>query len=534
MNNEMLNSAQQRVKQFRTELGHLGSPEVVASLISEIRAWDESTLAMIATSKDQVESDYATEYARWNGVAPPSKTPVEDSHWGWTLIAGGLGAGLLECCFAGILGGLTFNMALGPAVATGVLVTVLLMFVFKGVWSALTPEDGRPRKTARTLSQQLLVVFPLWAAAIVFALLLGRSLTAESEFANTIFNSLMTLLSLLSPALAAILFRFGELKNWARVHVKQYRGLEKLEGEVKELDAYCDSVEARLPAGRTKKLAPQDPPVSGSGLAAAAALIVLIAGSADLRASDCLNQIWIDKSSSPSAVQMESAMGRALELIPSVAQADCGLVWEFYGFASNAASATPFYTVRLPERPVDSCPAQARAGEMGVLFRAVALAQEKKRRLACDDARKRANDAYQAEIARQLNEARAKSAHLSAPDDSDRTCIVDLLSRVRTTRGSVGRVLILTDGEETCVLSPGLIEGPTANRMVVMAIVAKQTQRRYESPGQYYTRVADGWLKLAPWLSVTAPYGITPAIFGSASSSSSGGARLTEPPPAGR
>ena len=175
-------------------------------------------------------------------------------------------------------------------------------------------------------------------------------------------------------------------------------------------------------------------------------LLLIVCGT-NLRASDCANQLWLDKSGSPSRTELQSATPAALDLVRVFAGSDCGDLWQIFGFAGAANSAVPSYTVQLPQRPPTACPAQPPKSEISVVFRPMAKDAKAQREKECDALRQNANMAYHNAIESQISRA-AESLAASTVPDSGRTSIANLLYRLADTRG-VRRALILTDGEET-------------------------------------------------------------------------------------
>jgi len=510
MNTETLKNANARIEEFRTELEFLGPPDVVAALLARVRAWARTTLDMIADLKKDVCADYSADYGKWNGAEPQIKMPADASDWGWTLRASAFAAMLLECGFAAILAALTFNLPSLPAALTGILITVVITLVFKGVWRILCRDEHRPRKGVRTLSLQLLVVFPAWLLALTGALLLGRTLTEATPVANLVFITLMTVLTVLSPMLAAILFTFSELQGWARKHARQWRALEKLELDVHELEAYCDAVQGRL-AGEPQNKPQSSVGSAGRSLAPAAVALLLLVCAAPLRASTCRNQLWVDFSRSPSSAERRSAVESSLALLPRLAESECGQEWDLFGFAGAGFSATAFHIISLPKRQTGAGQVQASKIEMDRVFRNLAKQAAAERQQQCDEIRQREALAYQSAIDSQISQAREELARFKVPD-AGRTCIVDLLLRLSET--APRRALVLTDGEETCARRyRGPIPAPERGTAVIMVIVSQERSKTAETPRQYYLRMKDKWLKVAPWINVVPIYGIEEKIF---------------------
>ena len=526
MDTQKIRIARSQLDRFKEDLEFLGSPQLVAALVDQVRAWTATTLTSITHLKQQVRGEFAIDYGKWHGTPPSSETPVDASHWVWWLRASGLAVVTLECGFAAILGLLTFNVAPLWAFLAGVLMTLFITLVVKAVWGILFSDEQRPRKTLRVLSRQLVVIFPAWLMALTGALLLGRVVTEPTPTATLLFLILMTLLTMLSPILASILLSIAGLQGWARKHVFLWQGLEELEADVHKLEAYAGAVEERLGAETAKnpdrelvevneRLQGEPVGLREASLAATAALVLLLACPPS-KAANCGSEFWVDGSGSPSKVERQAAVDHFLELLPQWTESECGQDWELFAFAGQAFYTAPFLTIHLSRQQSETCEIQPPTSEMPVIFRRVAKQAEVERERRCAEKREGQASAYDAAIALQISQARERLAGFKVADP-DHTCIVDLLSRLADpSQTPPRRALIVTDGEETCDPSfQGPIPAPETKTAVAMVIIS-QEKPKLTDPRLYYLRMKANWLKLAPWIKVVPAYGIEEKMFRSA------------------
>jgi hypothetical protein len=142
--------------------------------------------------------------------------------------------------------------------------------------------------------------------------------------------------------------------------------------------------------------------------------------------------------------ERQQAASSSFALLPTwVASTHCDL-WAFYGFGGNSFTDAPFVTVKFPQPPAGGCPVPTPSRNDFVIFKAPVEAAEKDQQKKCDEYRLNEVREYQQAVGARINDVREKLAAYSsvAPE---RTCIVDLLQRVRdsdTTRFA----LVITDG----------------------------------------------------------------------------------------
>jgi hypothetical protein len=514
MHTEKLNIVQTRARELRADLDVLGPPQIMAALFAEIHSFADATNITLGGLKDELSASYAADYSKWNGVAPPDKKPAEGARWTVALRAAGAAAVILEACFAAILAALTFNLQIVAAATVGVFMTAAITLIFKAAWRAFTSDESRPRKSVNLLLKHLLIVFPMWLLCLTGVLFIGRILTEATPFANLLFGSLVTILTVLSPALAAILLTLDGQWGWQRNYVNQWRKIDEIEMGVLELEQYAGAVERRLfGVPRQTAHGPRD---GGRGVGASAVALFVVLWGVGLGAAECRNQVWVDYTGSVSSVGRQEALNRSLALLPHFAESECGSTWEFLGFAGAAILEASFYTVNMPQLSSGGCTVQARTSEMSKLFRAPAQAAEVEQRRACDKIRQSEHDAYQAAIDAQINQVRERAEGFKALDPG-RTCIIDLLDRLGNTHETIRRILILTDGAENCTAWPrASIPAPGTRTVTAMIILSQQSLKPTTSPAQYYARVKGYWLKIAPWVRVYPPYGINEEDLGSA------------------
>jgi len=240
-------------------------------------------------------------------------------------------------------------------------------------------------------------------------------------------------------------------------------------------------------------------------LAATTVVALLVCFSANAYAASECASLWVDSSLSVAASSERlRAASSVFALLPEwVASTRCSS-WGFYAFGGGSFTDAPFIAVQFPEPPTGACPVGRPARNDLSVFKGPAEADEQSWQKRCEEYRLNEVRMYQQAIETRINEVREKLAAYS-PVEPERTCIVDLLQRVRdsdTTRFA----MVITDGTETCLPSfRDLIPAPLAHKLVVMVIISPEKMQKSSSPGMYFSRKRNTWMTLAPWLSAVIP-----------------------------
>jgi hypothetical protein len=295
----------------------------------------------------------------------------------------------------------------------------------------------------------------------------------------------------------AVVVCLAGLLSWAHNHVVLFQQLSNLELGLDELEQTCVALAGRsgIPRFEKPRLA----------LAATTAAVLMVCFGANAAAASECGSLWVDSSLSVSASpERQQAALSALVLLPAwVASTRCDL-WAFYGFGGSSFTDAPFMTVKFPQPPAGVCPIQTATRNDLNVFRGPAEAAEQDREKKCEEYRLNEVRIHQQAVDMWLNEVREKLATYS-PVAPERTCILDLLQRVRdsdTTRFA----LVITDGAETCLPSfRGPLPAPSTHKHVVMVIISPERMQKVSSPGMYFSQMRHIWMTLAPWLSAVIP-----------------------------
>ena len=508
---QTVQSIESRARAFRQHLEARGAPERTRALIPHVRAFTVEAGNTIEAEKNEVRTRYGVDYARWHGVEPPRNAAPDDpsSSRVGAIRAAGVAVVCAEAVFSALLGILTFNAPPAAAALIGSAFSLTICLVTLAVWRVLVVPVARdfPGTAFQTLKKQLKVLAPCWGIALIGALLVGRIMTSSTSAGTTVFLLLLTCLSVLSPMLSAVMACIAHQMNWAGRHAAEFRYLTKVEFLLDSLDHTCNSVERRVGG----------PPPRAISAAAAASAFVILAMAGKASAADCGNQVWIDATRSVSAVERQQTVDNLLELLPALAQLNCGDEWQLFGFAGGAYSATPFFTIQIPNSPSGACsvPPSPKSSEMGTIFRAPAKADAAERRANCEAAHTEELRKYRAAVQQQADEARETYARFSAGvPRPDHTCIADLFRRLADPRAGVRRAVVITDGSENCDSQHNSIRLPSAPPTVAMVIVSQADPPKSLTPGQYYDMTSLKWGKSAPWVVTMPPFAVTKKDFG--------------------
>jgi len=394
--NDALHTEARKVKRFGHEVALGGPPEVVHALLAQVLAWVAAMRALIRDEREALVSRFGEAFALFTGhPAGPGRY--------WTYMLGAWAALLFETIVAAALAAQIFALDTFAAALVGVMITLVTAAILKaGVNLAVARYDAHPQKALARLRTWLSFAFPLWLAALFGTLLVGQTAVEPTPAVELFFVFSRTLLSVLSPLIAAILLTSAGLIGWSRPYAARYVFLERLELEVDALENHCEQVEKRLtaaPAAAQAAVAPQlekgaapqlEKGATSRAAVATLALAVLLPLSAS--AAEPCGQVWIDYSGSPDAAQMTRAQESLLEMAADVEQTGIGCR-ELLGFYSDAYSARPFHVMQVPSPPKATECRPPERSECG-LFRRCRDAAVEQAQARCDEQRVGAKEAY--------------------------------------------------------------------------------------------------------------------------------------------
>jgi hypothetical protein len=294
------------------------------------------------------------------------------------------------------------------------------------------------------------------------------------------------------------MMRLAGLLSWAHKHAVTFEQLSDLELELDQLQQTCVTLAVAYPVNQSlekRRLA----------LAATTVVALLACFSANAYATSECASLWIDSSLSvaDSSVR-EGAAASALALLPAwVASTSC-VSWGFYAFAGDSFSEAPFIRVQFPHCPSSICPIPKPARNDLSVFKGPTDAAEQAWQKKCEEYRLNETRTYKQAFDARATEVREKLAAYR-PVEPERTCLLDLLARLRDSDETQFAVVI-TDGVETCLPSfRGPIAGPLTHKAIVMVLISPHKMQKSLSPGIYFSQRRDFWMTLAPWLKAIIP-----------------------------
>ena len=205
---------------------------------------------------------------------------------------------------------------------------------------------------------------------------------------NICFNSDMSLLTVLSPALSGLLFTAANLYGWARMRTHEYHRLIALRRDVEALAGECEravSTSGAAPLLIQKQHDATEPLRQAASTALALLLAVLFAaGSARAQTR---GEFWFDDSRSPIAQDLNSAEDQFFNILPAAINEAGTQSWEFFRFSRNAATARPVVTLDISRFVAPACVPPAQTDELTKLFKRPQMAANRASEKRCVDLR---------------------------------------------------------------------------------------------------------------------------------------------------
>jgi hypothetical protein len=519
--------ARQQIKQTHRELDkrwrridHGGSLDQVRQSILAAIAWSEVTIELVNDKIGQTAAEFARLRELWFGV-PRSEEAIPWPDYYQTrahtlMYVGAWALVCVEAWLAALMSIKFFNVEMLAAALIGITATILLTYGAKGLigLTFLAHWSEQPKGGFHSIKRALAVLGVI-EAILLFVLFLLRGSTGGSlaEFAWWMATSI---LSVLTPTIAALLFVATGFLAWSSEHHRDWEAWHALRREIQAFQGYC----AKRPDDLDKTLPPAKAPAEKPPKAAAAALAALFilrpwqpCGSAAGQAppavpavpaancSDAAVQIWMDVSSSMSIEQRCNAAAYVDRQLDDMIRLGIKR-WEFFSFYEDAWTTQPFHATFVstfkdpPCEPVD----------LTELERILKRAAEKTKREAeehCNQAKQAAFESYRADLKRvmsdmhrALSDPPAKAGHC--------TSFYDLLGRLRDSAKPL-RAIIVSDSLESCDAQLQRLDPPKGDVQVFLLLVSPKHLRN-RTPGREFQIRKRQLHEFAPWVTVIAPW----------------------------
>ncbi len=241
------NAIRQMAKELQSlwhEVAVVGGPDQAYNLMLAIIAWAVASLTWIEGQIEQIEMAYIEHFELWTSRRfPVGRKPFEVFYGVGAYRLAMIGATLaifLECFLAAVLAAQTLNLGLIVAMVVGIVLTLAVTFTFKGVLGQIFARyHDRPKQAMHILNILMLIVFPAEALLLVTAFFVSRS-SGDSVVAQVVFAPVMSVLSIITPLIAATLLVGAEYYGWSKELSSIYVQLQKIERDVQAIKAYAE------------------------------------------------------------------------------------------------------------------------------------------------------------------------------------------------------------------------------------------------------------------------------------------------------
>jgi len=493
------------VAKHRREISIPRPPVMLADAVAGARKYYSTAVDLLNAELDRVRRAHEKGHVAWFGTPPGQPDPETFTSFDRVLWMGASCVMILECICAAVLASMTLAVPTALAVLVGIVLTAVFTLTMKAVWHLyVAPDEGQPRRALATLSRWLMPLFVAWAAALVAVLLLPRLVDESTPALNLWFNIVMSLLTVLSPALSGLLFAAATLYGWARSLTRQYYQVLMLRADVEAALEECERVSQRAgapPVDISKRRGLESNRQTGTPIAGVLLLIGLLVatrGHAQAR-----GEFWFDDSGSPRHEQLASAEDQFFKVLPAMIGASGVRAWDLFRFSRDAANARPVAAIDVGSFVEPPCAAPARGDELTRLFRRPQIAVERDSAKKCAQIQADIRAAYERDLSTKV--AGTRLTFDAAPRARGVcTALLDLLNRVRDEPPSEAPVLvvIVSDGIESCIArGPVVLASPKSSVRAIMVITPSLTAGGL-SPWKEFELRREWWGRAVPWLEV--------------------------------
>lgn len=504
----LLRSIPKELKAKWQQLRAGGSVDHLLRTFHNIKTWAAGALLRVRAAKEQVAEEYRRIWELWHERQPYAEMLPQAVYYQVLAASGCASGGWFGLGLEGLLTAAmsVFFLAIPKVLALliGLLICILLAFFLKGAVKMFLPvAEHHPRKVLLLVA--LTIAFLL--AAVLIVLLLGFLIRGASGFLallmGPLFSLVLSVLSVLIPVIAGLLFLACALLGWSARLAHLYEELCTLDRKIVELDSHVDYRIRELlpPPSESTEIAKV--PVFRVGSTVAVA-ILLCGGLADLRAQSVAHT-RVDITSSVDRADLSNGLRQLSESSAALTTALGITRWEFIPFSDDAWTAAPSAAVAMPILSTVRCtnvlPSEAD------FFSGVAKARQDEAQRKCDQMKNIAQQQYEETLLIKITDWR--KSLVPPPAISNRcTSFFDALARVSMTQGPALE-LILSDGVETCRI-PQNIPAPPPSVKAVLVLLNTLGRPTHMSPAQAFLEREHEIQRFAPWLQIVPTWNVTP------------------------
>lgn len=505
------------VMNHRQEISIPRPPAMLLETLARAKRYCAATAELLEDAQTGVRRGYQKSYTAWFGSPPEHPNPEMFTSFDRVLWIGAFCVMVFECLCAAVLTSMTLAVPKVAAVLVGVALTAVFTLTMKAVWHLhVAPDEVQPRRALATLYRWLMPLFAAWAVALIVALLLPRLVDQSTPVMNICFNIVMSVLTVLSPALSGLLFTAANLYGWARERTRDHHRLLTLRRDVEALSEEC---ERTTPPGNAQPVQIVKHRDSTESLrhAGTTALSLLLAGLLIATSANAQKrgEFWLDDSRSPSIQDLNSAEDQFFKTLPAAMDGAGARYWEFFRFSRNAANARPVVTLETSPFVMPTCAPPVQTDELTKLFQRPQMAAKRVGEKRCAELRAAGQDKYARELSDQVTKVR--EAFDAAPRARGNcTALLDLMNRLVNAppRQAPNLVVIVSDAIESCASVHGIrLAQPKAQMRALMVIVPSVEGGRQLTPWQEFELRKKSWRETAPWLEVLSIPLLTGAVF---------------------
>jgi hypothetical protein len=238
------------IKKWAHDLRTAGRPESAAMLYRTALAWTVKTTTYIRNEKKKLGQSYRETREAWTSERVSEDVQPYPFHY-QSIAASFMFIGAwfffgLEAFVAALLSQLKMELPPVSAGLVGIGIALALTFGSKAFWARILGHyEQEPKRAAHVVSVSNMVVMPIAFILLIVAILASRS-EENSLLLDRLFMISTSVLSLVLPTQAGVLFVGAGLFGWSKRLSSEYQQWEEIERQVEITNEFVQLTLAKL------------------------------------------------------------------------------------------------------------------------------------------------------------------------------------------------------------------------------------------------------------------------------------------------
>jgi hypothetical protein len=512
-----------------------GGPETRRRLSRDIKNWASLAAADLQQQVKMIVAEFRRLSEIWSGLALADPVLVRPLYYQVASARhyrfGGWAAVTLEALFAAFLTAHYTNAPAWLSALAGAVVAILVAILFKGGLAPfLAQAEKYPVQSGRRIRVALWATSGLEVVLLLIVFLVRNSSEGLASMIGWMFGPALSLLSLVTPLCAAVLFSGYVLLGWSLRKTEELDEIQELLRDIHVLCYACDdsdfpSSDAVDPTTKRPPAPDGKPPKEPVGRFIAALILAALLLGGHSRAQEPIGLLFVDKTTSVDDQARSYALALVQQRIPEITLQTHVSQWQFFLFDSDPWQMAPVYWFPVPSMDRIECTSAPGDADW---FTGPREARRKANEAKCKEKTSAQLANFQQQVGQKL-ERTQQLLVVRDPTKAGCTAFWDAIRRIAASPGPTV-ALVISDAVDSCRKISEPIAPPLQDvRLVVVLVPSRAEWRPGLTAAEQFQRRASEVKRFAPWVrSVVPPWGCAADAFGSVPSATPSTVSLTK------